>query len=80
MAGCETLNLEIVVRVHGAEPQQLVSRLTVGLRLPNPQIGVRIVAGQPIRTLVAQWIQSTELLPRVLQVRVLPRVPITKAV
>jgi hypothetical protein len=31
-------------------------------------------------TFVAQWIQSTELLPRVLQVRVLPRVPITTAV
>ena len=132
MAGRETLNLEIVVRVHGAEPQQLASRLTVGLRLPNPLIGVRVVAGQPIHavaewlgarlqpsfisvrvraacprfpsssarfraivlyavgrwfksslgdhTFVAQWIQSTELLPRVLQVRVLPRVPITTAV
>ncbi len=47
MAGRETLNLEIVVRVHGAEPEQLVSRLMVGLRLPNPLIGVRVVAGQP---------------------------------
>ena len=48
MAGCETLTLEIVVRVHGAEPKRLVSRPTVGLRIPNPLIGVRIVAGQPI--------------------------------
>ena len=131
-AGRETLNLEIVVRVHGAEPEQLVSRLMVGLRIPNPLIGVRVVAGQPIHavaewlgarlqpsfisvqvraacptlpsssarcratvlyavgrwfksslgdhTFVAQWIQSTEPLPRVLQVRVLPRVPIAMAV
>ena len=55
MAGCETLNLEIVVRVHGAEPRQLVSRPMVGLRIPNPPIGVRIVAGQPIHA-VAEWL------------------------
>ena len=34
MAGRETLNLEIVVRVHGAEPDLMVSRLMVGLRIP----------------------------------------------
>ena len=132
MVSRETFNLEIVVRAHGAEPERLVSRLMVGLRIPNPLIGVRVVAGQPIHavaewlgarlqpsfisvqvraacpilpsssarcratvlyavgrwfksslgdhTFVAQRIQSTELLPRVLQVRVLPRVPVTTAV
>lgn len=55
MAGCETLNLEIVVRIHGAGPtRQGASRPRAGRQLPAQPIGVRIVAGPPHHHAVAE--------------------------
>jgi hypothetical protein len=44
----ETLTLEIVVQVHRADPLQ-ASRPKVGLRIPNPPMGVRVAPGLPPR-------------------------------